>query len=173
MDFFFNNFMHIYIYINMSASITLLLRKRPLAVGVLEIITTLSMKDVLWNNLCLIKLCLLMHHWMGKQHMLSCFVQYQYHVCFITWCLNFIYMCALSYDVWTGICWWFYACILFYYLSDFICIYLHMYWVKLDLINLLKHQNIPLGVSRINWIRILQSYFTRNHTIAALSVKQL
>ena len=60
------------------------------------------------------------------------------HVYFITWCLNFIYMCALSYDVWTGICWWFYVCILFYYLSDLICIYLHMYWVKLDLIKLLK-----------------------------------
>ena len=26
----------------------------------------------------------------------------------------------------------------FYHLSDFICIYLHVYWVKLDLIKLLK-----------------------------------
>ena len=27
-------------------------------------------------------------------------------------CLNFIYMCVLSYDVWMGMCWWCYACIL-------------------------------------------------------------
>ena len=26
--------------------------------------------------------------------------------------LNFIYMCVLSYDVWMGMCWWFYAWIL-------------------------------------------------------------
>ena len=31
------------------------------------------------------------------------------HVCLITWCLNFIYMCVLSCDVWMRICWWFYA----------------------------------------------------------------
>ena len=33
-------------------------------------------------------------------------------MCFIIWCLNFVFMYVLSCDVWMGMCWWFYACIL-------------------------------------------------------------
>ena len=61
-------------------------------------------------------------------------------------------MCVLSYEVWILYTRVFYHMIFewecvgdfmyaFYYLSDFICIHLHMYWVKLDLIKLLKPEN--------------------------------
>ena len=61
------------------------------------------------------------------------------YMCFITWCLNFIYMGVLSYDVWEYVGDFMHV---FYDLGDFICICLYMYWVKLDLIKLLNPLNL-------------------------------